>query len=83
MSLSGLYGYNQEEQERKAYTAKDRNGAKVSDDNIITFSSCFYAGPSAAEGGFNPNATYEGWYWVLTRDSKTSKWRVYSCGMDI
>ncbi len=75
--------YNQEEQERKAYTAKDKNGEKVSEDNIIILFSSFYAGPAAAEEGFNPDTTYKRWYWVLTRDSKTSKWRVYSRGIDI
>lgn len=78
--LSLWYDEQESDDEVQAYLLSGRgsvNGAKA--ENVIVLFSDFYAGENA-EGGFNPDSDYEGWNWILIRDSKTSDWRVDDWG---
>ena len=77
------YDEQKSDEQAKGYISGgegSENGA--SEGNVIVLFSDFTVDASGGEG-LNPNSTYTGWKWVLTRDSAAGKWRVDSraCGL--
>lgn len=54
--------------------------AGASESNAIVLYANFSTGPSSSDDGFNPNDEYEGWSFILARDSAKSNWKVVSNG---
>jgi len=50
------------------------------EDNVIVLFSDFYVDSSGGDGSFMANYNYEGWQWILTRNSITKQWKVKDWG---
>lgn len=50
------------------------------DNNSIVLFSNFDVDSTGANNGFNPNSTYVGWKWYLTRDNQSDSWSVDDWG---
>lgn len=48
-------------------------------DEAIILVSSFEVGPEGGDGGLNPNDTYQGWQWILTR-TKGGRWTLQTWG---
>lgn len=48
-------------------------------EEAIIFYSSFETEENAGKGSLEPNSIYEGWKWVLTRNSG-EKWKLQTCG---
>jgi len=75
--------YDEEKSDREAdsymFGGKgSENGVKK--ENVIVLFSNFYVGSTGGDGGFQPDADYRDWNWIVIRDSKTDKWRVDDWG---
>lgn len=54
------------------------NGATA--ENTIVLLSSFKVDASGGDGSLNPNSTYEGWNWILIRESESGEWKVDDWG---
>jgi len=67
--------YHEEKSDREI------QGDRYNFSNTIIFYASFTTGEKSIENGFSPNSTYNGWRFVLTRDSKDGEWKVESTGV--
>ncbi|MGI6145722.1 MAG: hypothetical protein GX092_06515 [Clostridia bacterium] len=68
-TLKEIY-YAGDETSRHYQDWADRNGA----DEVIVLLSSFDVDSSGGDGSLNPNSTYDGWNWILVRNTD-GQWR--------
>ena len=66
--------------EKEALYASSFSQGMFEPEHVILLYSNFHTPEGAQAGGFNPDADYTGWKWILVRDHAKASWRMIAYG---